>query len=168
VKALRRTVRGIVGIADWLCGIGLIVIVIINLIAIWMRYVQNDSISWSEELIRYVAIWMTFLGAAAASWFEEHMDMNMFADFGGPRFQAWHRALLNALIAIFAAVVLWQGTIYCIKSGMQTAPTTGLPMIYVYSSIALGGLLILIVSLMKIWDAFVPPDEVETGTKALL
>jgi len=69
---------------------------------------------------------------------------------------------------VFGAFVLWQGTIYCILNGRQTAPSTGMMMIYVYAALAVGGALLTIVSLMKIYDSFVPPEEVESGNKAVL
>ncbi len=168
MKRVRVGVRFIVGVADHICAVCLFAIVVLNLAAVFMRYVLVDSISWSEEAIRYISVWMVFTGAAAASWLEEHMDMNMFAEFGGATFQSWHRGLMHGLTAIFAGFVLWQGVIYCWLNGKQTAPTTGLLMIYVYGAIAVGGLLLLIVSLVKIYDAFVPPEVVETGNKALL
>ena len=168
MKALRSGVRALARLADLVAGIALTAIVGVNLLAVFMRYVMLDSISWSEEAIRYLAVWMTFTGAAAASWLDEHMDMNMFADFGGAVFQSWHRAILHTLTAVFGAFVLWQGTIYCILTGRQTAPTTGMMMIYIYSALAVGGALLTIVSLMKIYDSFVTPAEIESGNKAVL
>jgi TRAP-type C4-dicarboxylate transport system permease small subunit len=53
-------------------------------------------------------------------------------------------------------------------NGRQTAPTTGLPMIYIYAALAVGGALLTIVSLMKIYDSFVTPAEIESGNKAVL
>jgi len=161
-------VRAVVFFADAVSGLLLATIVGVNLVAVFMRYVMLDSISWSEEGIRYIAVWMTFMGATAASWLDEHMDMNMFADFGGPTFQSWHRGLLHALTAVFSGFVLWQGVVYCWLNGRQTAPTSGVMMIWIYSALAVGGGLLLIVSLVKIYDCFVPPDTVETGNKAVL
>lgn len=168
MKALRDLIRTLVRAADHASGWLLLSICVLNLVAVFMRYGLRDSISWSEEAIRYLSVWMTFMGAAAASWLDEHMDMNMFADFGGALFQSWHRAVLHTLTAVFGAFVLWQGTIYCILNGRQTAPTTGMMMIYIYSALAVGGALLTIVSLMKVYDSFVPPDEVESGNKAVL
>ena len=169
MSALRGLVQRFVIFADHLIGWILIGTVIVNAASVFMRYVMLDSISWSEEAMRYLAVWMTFLGAASASWFDEHMDMNMLADFGGARVQAWHKTLLHLLTAGFASVVLWQGTRYCMMNGMQTSPTLGLPMLYVYGAIALGGGLLLVVSLAKIYDAFVPPAvRTESGEKAVI
>jgi TRAP-type C4-dicarboxylate transport system permease small subunit len=168
MRAVRAGVRGIVRAVDAAAGMLLVVIVGLNLAAVFMRYVVFSPFSWSEEAIRYLAVWMTFMGATAASWLDEHMDMNMFADFGGPTFQSWHRGLLHALTAVFSGFVLWQGTIYCWLNGRQTAPTSGVMMIWIYGALAVGGALLLIVSLVKIYDCFVPPETVETGNKAVL
>ena len=168
MRSVRAVVREIVRVADVAAGILLVVIVGLNLAAVFMRYVVFSPFSWSEEAIRYLAVWMTFMGATAASWLDEHMDMNMFADFGGPTFQSWHRGLLHALTAVFAGFVLWQGSIYCWLNGRQTAPTSGIEMIWIYGALAVGGASLLIVSLVKIYDAFVPPDTIETGNKAVL
>lgn len=160
--------RGIVRAVDVASGTFLFVIVVLNLAAVFMRYVVFSPFSWSEEAIRYLAIWMTFMGAAAASWLDEHMDMNMFSDMGGATFQSWHRAILHSLTAVFSGFVLWQGTIYCWLNGRQTAPTSGIEMIWIYGALVVGGALLLIVSLVKIYDCFVPPETVETGNKAVL
>jgi len=168
MAALRRLIRSLAHLADGFSGVLLLVIVAMNLAAVFMRYVMLDSISWSEEGIRYVSVWMTFMGAAAASWYDEHMDMNMMADWGGPMFQRSHRALLHLLTAVFAGFVTWQGVVYCQRSGMQTAPTTGLPMLYVYGALVVGGALLLLVSLAKIYDQIVPPETVDAGNKAVL
>ena len=157
---------------SWLCdaasGYLLLAICVLNCVAVFQRYVMLDAISWSEEAIRYLAIWMTFFGAAAASWLDEHMDMNLLADYGNPYFQKWHKASLQLLTAIFGVIVLWQGVIYVKLNGMQTSPSLGLPMVYVYSGIAVGGLLTLLISIVKIYDCFVPPAVVEQGVKPVI
>jgi TRAP-type C4-dicarboxylate transport system permease small subunit len=168
MNGFRATVRALVRFCDHVTGWLLIAIVALNLAAVFMRYVMLDSIPWSEEGIRYLAIWMTFFGAAVASWYDEHLDMNMFDGWGGETFQAWHRASLHALTGVFAVFLVYQGVDYVRRSGMQTAPTTGLQMYYVYSAIAVGGLLLLLISLAKIYDSFRPAAEQEHGEKAQL
>lgn len=168
MEALREGTRRLVHAVDGICGLLLAIIVVLNLLAVFLRYVVFVPLSWSEEAIRYLSVWMTLVGSAAASWYDEHMDMNMFADMGSPGFRAWHRAVLHALTAVFSVFVAWQGTVYCMLNGMQTAPTSGIPMLYVYGALAVGGALMLLVSLVKIRDCFVPPEKDEAGTRAVL
>lgn len=163
MRGFREAMRQLVRLTDAMSGALLVAICALNLAAVFMRYVMLNSISWSEEAIRYLAVWMTFLGIASVSWLDEHMDMNLFTEFGGAAFQRWHRAVLHALAIVFGGLVLWQGAIYVWLNGRQTAPTTGLQMLYVYSAIGIGGLLILLVSLVKLYDCFDPPDEARQG-----
>jgi TRAP-type C4-dicarboxylate transport system permease small subunit len=158
---LRRTVRRLVGLADLASGLLLIGITVLNLVAVFMRYVLLDSISWSEEIMRYAGVWLTFLGAAAASWRGEHLSLDLFSVVGSLRFRRLRRALLHALAAVFCAIVLWQGVIYCLKNGMQTAPTTGMLMVYAYGAIAVGAALMLMVELVKMHDAIAGPPDAE-------
>lgn len=167
MKALRDLIRPLVRAADHASGWLLLSICVLNLVAVFMRYGLRDSISWSEEAIRYLAIWMTFLGAASASWFDEHLDMNLFSGISNARFQAWHKAALQVLTLAFGVLVLWQGSVYVKLNGLQTAPTTGLPMFWIYSAIAVGGLLLALVALVKLLDAFVPPPRDAEGRPLL-
>lgn len=167
MKALRDLIRPLVRAADHASGWLLLSICVLNLVAVFMRYGLRDSISWSEEAIRYLAIWMTFLGAASASWFDEHLDMNLLSGISNARFQAWHKAALQVLTLAFGVLVLWQGSVYVKLNGLQTAPTTGLPMFWIYSAIAVGGLLLVLVALVKLLDAFVPPPRDAEGRPLL-
>jgi TRAP-type C4-dicarboxylate transport system permease small subunit len=168
MKFLRKLVRRIVVLFDNAIGWVLIAAVLINGAAVFMRYVMRDSISWSEEAIRYLALWITFLGGVTAAWLDEHLDMNLFAETAGARFKAIQKAGLNVLAAIFGIVVTWQGVKFCWLNGLQTAPTTGIRMIWVYAAIPVGGFFLALVSLVKIYDAFNPPAIDETGNKATL
>ena len=167
MNALRDLIRPLVRVADHASGWLLLSICALNLVAVFMRYGLRDSISWSEEAIRYLAIWMTFLGAASASWFDEHLDMNLLSGISNARFQAWHKAALQVLTLAFGVLVLWQGSVYVKLNGLQTAPTTGLPMFWIYSAIAVGGLLLVLVALVKLLDAFVPPPRDAEGRPLL-
>ena len=167
MTALRDLLRPLIRLADQLSGWLLLSICVLNLAAVVMRYGFRNSIPWSEEGIRYLAIWMTFLGAASASWLDEHMDMNLFSGIAHARFQAWHKAFLQVLTVAFGVIVCWQGLIYVRLNGQQTAPTTGLPMAWVYSAITVGGLLLTLVALVKLIDSFSPPPRDAEGRPVL-
>ena len=93
--------------------------------------------------------------------------MTLFDTIPSETFQRFHRAFLHLLAAVFGAIVLWQGSIYVTLNGMQTAPTTGLAMAWIYSAIPVGGLLVVLVSLVKIYDCFAPPPKDAHGAPVL-
>ena len=47
----------------WLAIILLAIMLIIVDIAVFMRYVMNDALAWSEEIAKFVMVWLTFFVA---------------------------------------------------------------------------------------------------------
>lgn len=45
-----------------------------------LRYVFNNSLSWSEELARYIFIWQIWLGTSISMRNNEHIRMDMLAN----------------------------------------------------------------------------------------
>ncbi len=161
MRAFHATARYVAGVANYAIGWLLVITVGLNVAQVFTRYVMNDPLFWTEEMIRYATVWLTFIGAAAASQYGDHMDMNLFGEVRNPRFQAIHQAILHAIVVIFAVILIWQGTRYCILNGMQTAPATGMLMIWVYGSTALGGVMLFIVEFDKILLALWPDPSAE-------
>lgn len=160
-RRVRAGMKGLFVFTDLVSATLLIAITVVNLAAVFMRYVMLDSIPWSEEIMRYGSIWVTFLAAAMVSFRDEHLSLELLRGIGSPLIQTIHTTLLHLLAALFGGIVLWQGTIYCLKNGMQTAPTTGMLMIYAYSAPAVGGGLIMLAELVRAWDTVSPPDMEE-------
>ena len=138
----------------------LLISVLLNVTQVFTRYAMNDPVFWTEEMVRYSTVWLTFVGAAAASLYGDHMDMNLFLDLKNSRFQAWHQAFLQLIVLGFSVLLIWQGIKFCYLNGMQTAPATGLPMIYVYGATVVGGVLLALVTLHKIAAALYPDTDV--------
>ena len=76
--------RGIVRrIDDWtdamMAGLGASLVVIV-LIAVFCRYVLNQSLSWSDEVVRYLFVWFTLFGGAVALREREHIRVEYFVE----------------------------------------------------------------------------------------
>ena len=67
MNAIRAFAKGLSAACDHAAGWLLAILVVLNGVSVYMRYVAVDSISWSEEAIRYIAIWITFLGSGSAA-----------------------------------------------------------------------------------------------------
>jgi TRAP-type C4-dicarboxylate transport system permease small subunit len=167
MKFIHRFGRFVGNVSDHLVGWLLLFSVLLNVAQVFTRYALNDPLFWTEEMVRYTTVWMTFVGAAAASLYGDHMDMNLFLDVKNRRFQAWHQAFLQLIVLAFCALIIWQGTLFCILNGMQTAPATGVRMVYVYGAIVVGGVMLAIVTIHKIVAALYPEsDTVVAGVHA--
>ena len=160
MKFIQRAGRSVGILSDHIIGWLLLISVLLNIAQVFTRYVMNAPLSWTEEMVRYSTVWLTFVGAAAASLYGDHMDMNLFLEVKSRRFQAFHQAFLQVVIMAFCVLIIWQGTKFCILNGMQTAPATGLPMLYVYGATVVGGVLLALVTLHKIAAALFPDTDV--------
>ncbi len=156
MKFINRFGRSVGVLSDHIIGWLLLISVLLNIAQVFTRYVMNAPLSWTEEVVRYSTVWLTFVGAAAASLYGDHMDMNLFLDVKSPRFQAFHQAFLQLVIFGFCVLIIVQGVKFCLLNGMQTAPTTGIRMVYVYSSMAIGGVFLAIVTIFKFFLALWP------------
>ncbi|MBL8337868.1 MAG: TRAP transporter small permease [Rhodoferax sp.] len=141
----------------------LLLSVLLNVTQVFTRYALNDPLFWTEEMIRYTTVWLTFVGAAAASLYGDHMDMNLFLGVQSRRFQALHQAALQLLVLVFCGLVIWQGSLYCYLNGRQTSPATGVPMLYVYGAIVVGGVLLTLVAVGKCIELLTGRDVGETA-----
>ena len=150
---MSRLARGVADLSNWLIGWLLLFVCVMNLIQVVTRYVLNDPSFWTEEAMRYLMMWVTFIGTAAASHADEHMDANLFANVNSRAVRVIQACIIHGLVGGFSALLVWQGTRYCIVTGWQTSPTLGIPNFVPSIALPLGGLALLIISIDKIVTA---------------
>jgi len=74
-------------------------------IAVFFRYILNDSIYWSGEVSRYMLVWLSFLGSAVAYKRGSHIGIDLI----GSRFPSAKRIIryfILAAILLFWIVIL--------------------------------------------------------------
>ena len=76
-----------------------------------MRYVFNNSLSWSEELARYVFIWQIWLGTSVSMKGNDHIRMDMLSN------KLKGRGKL--VLAIVANVILLLFCVFLVKYGFD-------------------------------------------------
>lgn len=59
-------------------GIMFFIIIAVTCTQVICRYVFNNSLVWSEELVRFLVVWMCMIGAAIACFDDSHMTINTF------------------------------------------------------------------------------------------
>lgn len=89
------------GLLVWL-GAGLVGLV---LVSVFCRYVLNQSLSWSDEVVRYLFVWFTLFGAAVTLREREHIRVEYFVE----RLPAGLRRAVE--IVMLAGVCLFQAAL---------------------------------------------------------
>ena len=59
---------------------GFAILIVVGFIQVVMRTVFNNSLSWSEELIRYIYIWLCWVGISLTQRRGEHIQLTFVLD----------------------------------------------------------------------------------------
>lgn len=122
-----------------------VVMVIVTLAQVVFRYVIAAPLPWSEELARYCFVWIVFLGGAIGLSRGIHLGVDLFVNTLPDRLRRGLDALINALIAGFAATVIYASYPVINMNMFQRSPALGVQMSWIYIAIPISmGLIFLI------------------------
>jgi len=120
------------------------------LIAVVLRYVFNDPLTWGEELIVGLLTWMIFIGAAAAVRSHMHIRIDIMARLYRHPGMAW----LNTVTLLLGMIILAVMTYACIEQVMEEA-SVELPMLGASKAWFLTamptGLVLMLLHAVRIW-----------------
>lgn len=103
-----------------------------------MRYVFNNSLTWSEELARYIYVWICFLGLSLGIMEGDHIRLEAFVN----RFPAGGQRLVEIFTSLvaFGFFALILPTSFQFAMALQSVPSSamGIPMSWVTLSVPVG------------------------------
>ena len=130
---------------------------------VFFRFVLNDSLVWSEELVRYGLLWGVMVGSGVASDRGAHVALN---PLGGVLKSGWPAAALawasGVLVMIFCAIVIYAGLDYINRLWFVTSPAAQIPMSYVFAALPIGSLLIIFFTLVHLISGTFVRKETDT------
>jgi TRAP-type C4-dicarboxylate transport system permease small subunit len=121
----------------------LVVTVVLVCGDVFLRYVMNRSLGWSEELLRYLLIWMTFLGCYLAAREGRHLGIELFFRWFPATWQTRITRAADLLLVVFFGIFTVLSAQYAWKFVDDTGTTVEISMGLVYAAMPVGGLLIL-------------------------
>ncbi len=105
---------------------------------VFFRFVLNDSLVWSEEVVRYGLLWGVMIGAGVASDRLAHVALDPLRSVVEGHAALALRCIVGLLILTFSAIVIWASIQYVGRLWMTTSPAASIPMRYVFSAIPVG------------------------------
>ena len=122
-----------------------VVMIIVTLAQVVFRYVIAAPLPWSEELARYCFVWIVFLGAAIGLSRGIHLGVDLLVNKLPEPARRGLDALTSALIAGFAATVIYASFPVINMNMFQRSPALGVQMSWIYIAIPISmGLIFLI------------------------
>ncbi len=132
-------------VVGWAGMILISVMFIVVILQVFCRYVLNNALSWPEELAQPLMVWAVFLGASMGLKRRMHLGMTIIVRLLPPSMRAIIQLAIESLIAVFAfAMVRYGWAISVFVGSKQLSPYLNIPYFYFYTSVATGGVLLLI------------------------
>ncbi len=159
-------------IEEYLLVYSLVITVTIIFIQVIMRYVFNNSLSWSEELARYIFIWQIWLGTSLSYRQKSHIRITLLTDLLKDNAKVIIELFSDILLLIFCVFLAVSGfrLVGSMMSRNVVTPATQIPLAYVYLSLPISqavlAIRILVESLIKINGLVCGKNETDLDSAA--
>lgn len=153
-ERLRKTLRGFLSWLDY-CEENAVVLIYAAMIIltgseVFVRYVLNDAIQWSEEVSRYAFIWIVFLGAPLGILRGIHIGMDILYRQASPRVQIVLSVVSHAGMLFFFYFLFRMGLEAVQLGRFQLTPALQISKAWVYAVIPIGGALMMLATLRRL------------------
>jgi TRAP-type C4-dicarboxylate transport system permease small subunit len=105
-----------------------------------MRYVFQNSLSWSEELARYLFLWQIWLGASYAAKEGRHLRIEIVQEFLSVKGKIWFECFVTFIWFAFCVFLACKSSelTYKLFARMQVSPAMRIPIGFAYASVPAG------------------------------
>ncbi|WP_316861101.1 TRAP transporter small permease [uncultured Cohaesibacter sp.] len=113
---------------------------IVMAIQVFMRYVVQHSLSWSEELARYIFVWLVFIAISYGAKNMKHIRIEAALGLFPPKLRPYIVIFSDVLFLLFAAFICYTAygvVLRQIKLGAQS-PAIMMPMWILYAAPMVG------------------------------
>jgi TRAP-type C4-dicarboxylate transport system permease small subunit len=83
--------------------------VILMSVQIFLRFVFNSPLTWTEEVDRYLFVWSVYLGSAVALAKGSHIRVTFLIDLGGPALEKISKAFNKVCSGFSFAIIMYYG-----------------------------------------------------------
>lgn len=114
-------------------------------LTIFLRYVFNYSLFWSDELSRYLFIWVTLIGAALGVEKGMHFRVDFFVENYFPnRIKKVVSFVGSSLVAIFIICFFYYSIMLCVMASGEQSAALRISCGVIYSGMSISAFLMLV------------------------
>lgn len=149
--ALTRALDLVVAATEWLSVLLLVAMTVVVTLAVFYRYVLQDSLTWYDEIASFMLVWLTFGGAVVVSRRRRHIGFELFVERRTPRVRRRLEITGEALVLVFDLILVVYGWNLVAQMGNETAVSLlWLQMGWIYAVMPASGVLLALVSLHRL------------------
>lgn len=142
--------RHISTVALWLAGTGLILMTAFITAQVFMRYVMNDSLVWSEPASVILMGWFIFLGAAVGIREGYHLSFDVLLYFLPQSAKLVLFSVSDVVVAAFGAGMAWFGAELALSAWDVKLPSLGFSGAVDFLPLVAGGCLVFLFSIERL------------------
>lgn len=148
----RKTLAGIAAGMKYLAA-GLIgAIILINLVAVFMRYFLNRPLMWCEEVSLLFFVWFVFCALVPVVYRRGGIALDFFVDL----MPATMRKIVLVCVELTSALLFIVTSVYCLdlikRSVYRFTPILMVPYRYIYLSMIIGTALCAVILVTQAYD----------------
>ena len=123
-----------------ICVVLISAISIILGLQVFMRYVMQNSLSWSEELSRYLFVWLIYIGISYGAKIMRHIKIDASLYMFPKKWRSYVVIVGDFLFFVFCLIVVTYSVFLVQRQIMlsQTSPAIGMPMWILYAAPGVG------------------------------
>lgn len=153
-STVERFAALISGAGGLVSAVLILVVLAITGASVWMRYIMGSPMVGVEEATGFLVVAIVMFGAAEASRREDHIRIDMVLDHASPALRRWLDIWAQLAVLVFALTLLataWHTVSFSRRFGAYSAGYLELPMWIPQSTMIVGGGLIALVCLSRIF-----------------
>ncbi len=135
IEKLDKALEVVFKIMKALLVIILMAMVVILMAHIIFRYVLNNSLTWSEELLKIMLVWFGMMSVAVLAARREHVAIVVFKEHMPKKVQNFLSKLTQFLTVGICILMVIIGIQYCVKAGFRLTPALRIPYTWAYAAI---------------------------------
>lgn len=114
------------------------------------RIITGSSLLWSDSLTEVLLSIVAFLGGVTGLYGDEHVRMGGLRSRVGPRARSELDSIVALLMCCYVLVLAWQSVSLASAHNLGTFPQVGWPTNVIYIPLAVGAVLLFLLSLVKL------------------
>jgi TRAP-type C4-dicarboxylate transport system permease small subunit len=116
------------------------IMVVVTFLQVFMRYVMQSSLGWSEELARYCMIWLIYIGISYGVKKQRHIKVDALLLLFKHKGKIIFNIISNLSFLVFAIFIIIYGSDMALKlwEWGQTSPALHIPVGLVYLATPIG------------------------------
>lgn len=128
--------------------------VFVIFIQVIMRYIFNNSLSWSEELGKFLFVWISWIGISIGAKRKEHIKISMFVDKCSSKVQIICDILSEIIVFGICAVTAYYGIELVISQSHVNFAGIKISMSWGYLSVVFGCIIMMLRNIVNINSSF--------------